>query len=48
MQQEDRKRMRLEKKRKMEDRWEIMRWLTIYIEANQEEWEREKWREMVI
>ena len=29
-------------RKKLEDRWEMIRWLTKYIEGNQESWEIER------
>ena len=37
-----RKNERVDRKRKMEERWEIVRWLTSYIGENSDRWETEK------
>ena len=37
-----RKKERIDRKRRMEERWEIIRWLTHYISENSDRWEVEK------
>ena len=32
----------MERKRRMEEKWKIVRWLTSYIEENQERWEAQR------
>ena len=39
---QEEKRERLKVRRKLEERWEMIRWLTKYIEGNQESWEIER------
>ena len=36
------KESRLRKKKMMEERWEMLRWVTRYLEANNERWEKER------
>ena len=38
----EKRRDRIKKKRIMEERWELIRWITEYIDRNKEKWEREK------
>ena len=37
---------RVRRKRIMEERWELIRWITLYIDSNKEKWEREKERKI--
>ena len=36
------KQERKEKKKQLEEKWEMLRWVTTYLEKNQARWEREK------
>ena len=38
----EKRRDRTKKKRAMEERWELIRWITNYKDKNKEKWEREK------
>ena len=40
--EQEKKRERMEIKRKMEERWGMLRWISNYIDKNQESWERER------
>ena len=40
--EEEMKKERMEKKRRMEEKLKIVRWLTSYIEENQERWEAQR------
>ena len=37
----ERRRDKIKKKRVIEERWELIRWITNYIESNKEKWERD-------
>ena len=37
----ERRRDKIKKKRVIEERWEVIRWITNYIESNKEKWERD-------
>ena len=37
---EEDKKERNEKKRKLEEKWALLRWITNYIETNNEKWEK--------
>ena len=39
---EEIRRVRMEKKQRLEEKWRMVRWLTSYIEENQERWEIQK------
>ena len=38
--EQEKKRERLEIKRKMEERWGMLRWISTYIDRHQESWEK--------
>ena len=40
--EEEKKNERIRTKKRMEERWEMIRWVSKYIEENQERWENEK------
>ena len=42
LRREQEKRYKLKRKRMLEDRWEMARWISSYISENEERWDRER------
>ena len=36
------RKIRMDKKAKMEEKWEMLRWITRFIDENKDRWERER------